>query len=92
MPEAKPIVEPAPAKPLNHIQKTDVTPQYNIDYIIDNIIRLEANELPLVNVDADKVKNLLGSLYMELLVPQKEKDAIANIHSNGNSSLFDKRI
>ena len=94
MPEAKSIIEvkePTPSQP-NKLTKPASTPQYNIDYIIDNIIKLEANELPLVNIDADNVKNLLGSLYMELLISQNKKDATANVQHNGNTSLFDTRI
>ncbi len=92
MPEAKPIIEPMPQEPVVKTLNSEETPQYSIDYIIDNIMRLEANELPFVNVDATHVKNLLGSLYMELLAAQKEKDVTANIKNTDNTSLFDKRI
>ena len=94
MPETKPIIQQESLKThaTTKVTSSNDAPQYNIDYIIDNITRLEANELPLVNVDADKVKNLLGSLYMELLVAQKEKDAPSTIQHNGGTSLFDTRI
>ena len=94
MPETKPIIQAESQKTpaTTKVASSNDVPQYNIDYIIDNITRLEANELPLVNVDANKVKNLLGSLYMELLVAQKEKDAPSTIQNNGGTSLFDTRI
>lgn len=92
MPEAKPIIEPIASKPDETPPKPVSSHNYNIDNVLDNIIQLEANELPLADIDADKVKNLLGNLYMELLFSHSDKETIANIMNNENMSLFDKKI
>ena len=69
IPETKPIMEPAAAKPKNEERKPESSERQNIEHVLENLKRLEINEFPVVDVDADKVKNLLGNLYMELLFP-----------------------
>ncbi|MCM1047538.1 MAG: hypothetical protein NC433_03845 [Clostridiales bacterium] len=63
----------------------------NISKVLENLKRLEINELPIEDIDADRVKNLLGNLYMELLFPHNDKYAFVNMEDEGNSSSFDKR-
>ena len=92
MPEAKPIMESIVSEPINTTQKTIPSHKCNINCILDNIIKLEANELPLSDLDADTVKTLLGNLYMELLVSHSDQETLANIMSKENNSLFDTRI
>ena len=64
----------------------------NIDDILENIIRLEANELPLADLDADNVKNLLGNLYMELLFSHSDKETLASMVNQDTTSLFDAKV
>ncbi len=64
----------------------------SIENILENLKRLEINDIPISDVDADKVKSLLGNLYMELLFPHNDKDAFVNMADNGgNTSTFDKK-
>ena len=64
----------------------------DIENILDNLKRLEINDIPISDVDADKVKSLLGNLYMELLFPHNDKSAFVNMSDNGgNTSTFDKK-
>ena len=94
MPEAKPIMEPVEIKAEVPTMKPSASPsrQYNIDDILENIIRLEANELPLADLDADNVKNLLGNLYMELLFSHSDKETLASMLNKDTTSLFDAKV
>ena len=92
IPETKPIMEPAAAKPKNEERKPESSERQNIEHVLENLKRLEINEFPVVDVDADKVKNLLGNLYMELLFPHNDKDTFMNMTGSENTSLFDKKI
>lgn len=64
--------------------------QWNIEQVLENIKRLEVNELPVADVDAGKVMNLLGSLYMEMLFPHNDKEAFIDMPTY-DKPLFDKK-
>ncbi|MBD5518499.1 MAG: hypothetical protein HDR07_08420 [Lachnospiraceae bacterium] len=101
IPEVKPIMEPDTSKPLRNkpksraLQKEPASESFEwrgIENILDNLKRLEINDIPISDVDADKVKSLLGNLYMELLFPHNDKSAFVNMSDNGgNTSTFDKK-
>lgn len=101
IPEVKPIMEsdtsesfgnePASGS-LGNESASESFEWRGIENILDNLKRLEINDIPIFDVDADKVKNLLGSLYMELLFPHNDKNAFVNMPDNdGNTSTFDKK-
>lgn len=92
MPEAKPIMEPVAAKA--PVAKATPVPYYQpgIQDVLDNLICLEANELPFTNIDSGKVMDLLGNLYMELLLSHNEPDTLAAMIENGDTPRFDKRV
>ena len=92
VPETKPIMEQAPVEVAEMDQNAQPTEQQNIEKVLENLKRLEANDFPLANVEADKVKSLLGNLYMELLFPHNDKDTFINVMNNGNASSFDAKI
>ena len=48
-------------------------------------------EFPITDIDADKVKSLLGNLYMELLFPHNDEYPFMIMTSDVNASTFDKR-
>jgi len=92
IPKTKPIMAPAISNP-QPIQwkKEPVCPQ-DIESVLENLKRLEANEFPIKDIDVNEVKNLLGNLYMELLYPHNDKDRFLDMPSNGNTSIFDKKV
>ena len=90
VPEAKKIMEPVAAKLSKDEQKSEPSMQQNIERVLENLKRLEINEFPITDVDADHVKDLLGNLYMELLFPHNDKDTF--IPNSGNTSFFDKKV
>ena len=101
IPEVKPIMEPDTSEPLRNepesrsIRNESASESFewrSIENILDNLKRLEINDIPISDVDADKVKSLLGNLYMELLFPHNDKDVFVNMTDNGgNTSTFDKK-
>jgi len=91
VPETKPIMQPV-VKRTEEKNVSQKTPPYpNIEQILENIKRLEKKELPVADLDADKVKNLLGNLYMELLFPHNDKETFINMPYNDKKSIFDKK-
>ncbi len=92
MPETKHIMQPIVMDATDTAPKQAPAYKSKIQDVLDNIIRLEANELPLADIEADKVKNLLGNLYMELLFSHTDQETVANMLSNEQSTLFDTRI
>lgn len=91
IPETKTIMEPAISE-----TQTEETEQESFDWrsigeILDNLKRLETNNLPIANVDAEKVKSLLGNLFMELLFPHNDKEMFMNMAGNERVSSFDKK-
>lgn len=68
------------------------TPEWqNIEKVLENLKHLEMEEFPITNIDADKVKSLLGNLYMELLFPHNDDYPFMIMTSDVNTSTFDKR-
>ena len=92
IPETKPIMEHADAKPPEAELKMEPSSKQSIKKILENLKRLEAKEFPMANIDADKVKSLLGNLYMEMLFPHNDQDTFMDMTSSGNTSIFDKKI
>ena len=68
------------------------TPEWqNIEKVLENLKHLEMEEFPITDIDADKVKSLLGNLYMELLFPHNDEYPFMIMTSDVNASTFDKR-
>lgn len=100
IPEVKPIMEPEISEPLKEeseakSSKDDFEPETfewrSIETILENLKRLEINDMPISDVDADTVKDLLGNLYMEKLFPHNDKYAFVNMPDNSNTSSFDTK-
>lgn len=91
IPETKPIIEPENTDTQLIEWKPQIPESQSIQLILNNLRKLEADEYVLNHVDADKVKNLLGNLYMELLFPHNDKETFISFMDNEPSSFFDKR-
>lgn len=90
-PEMKPIMQPVVKPTVEEKVEDKIPPKQSIEHIIENIRRLEKRELPVTDLDAEKVKNLLGSLYMEMLFPHNDKETYINMPFKENTSMFDKK-
>ncbi len=93
VPETKPIMEPEPPakEELSETTKPESSECQKIELILENIKNLESNELPVSNIEAEEVKNLLGNLYMELLFPHNDKNTSVNMVED-DKPLFDRKI
>ncbi len=66
--------------------------QDSIEKVLENLKRLELDDFPVNNIDTDKLKNLLGNLYMEMLFPHNDRDTFMNMAEEKGKSLFDAKI
>lgn len=92
IPKAKPVLKPSSPKPPNTETALIPSARHNIETVLNNLKRLETNDFPVPDLDAEEVKNLLGNLYMELLFPHNDTDSFFDTTAPGNTSLFDQRI
>lgn len=92
IPETKSIMEPAASDSLREEPKPKPSERQNIEKILENLKRLENNDFHVTNIDPEKVKNLLGNLYMELLFPHDDEYSFIDVADNRNLSVFDKKI
>ncbi len=91
IPETKSIMEPIVSASAYNETELESSEQQNIEKILENLKRLELNDFPVTNIDVDKVKSLLGNLYMELLFPHNDKDTFIKMTGNEIISSFDKK-
>ena len=91
IPETKPSMEPSVPEPSYDETDPEPSERQNIEKILENLKRLEFNDFPVTNVDADKVKSLLGNLYMELLFPHNDKDTFIKMPDSEIAPSFDKK-
>lgn len=92
IPEAKPIMESAAVESSCEEPKAELSERQSIEKVLEKLRRMERNDFPDINVDNEKVKNLLGNLYMELLFPHNDKSMFMNMTDGGNTSFFDKKV
>ena len=92
IPELKSIMEAEIVDTSGDVPEPEAYEWQSIEKVLENLKRLEINEIPVANIDTDEVKNLLGNLYMELLFPHNDKYAFVNMTDNGNTSMFDQKI
>lgn len=90
-PEAKPIMEQAGPEAFREEKGQEPDGRQDIERILDNLKRLEINDYPELRIDNEKVKSLLGDLYMELLFPHNDQYTFIDAADSGNRSAFDKK-
>ena len=97
IPEAKEILEPQaeepsqPAEPVPIFEKAP-TDKQRIEAALSNLRAMELKELPVEEVKVDEVKELLGSLYMELLFPHNDRERFFSIEDREELSVFNKKV
>ena len=91
IPETKSIMEPIASAASHDETEQEPSDRQNIEKILENLKRLEFNDFPVTNVDVDKVKSLLGNLYMELLFPHNDKETFIKMPDSEITSSFDKK-
>ncbi len=100
IPETKEILEPSktpkgaalvPVPQAPPLEKTQPDRQ-KIEAVLDNLGKMEVEELPIQNVDTDTVIDLLGNLYMELLFPHNDRAKFFDMEESENLSIFNKKV
>lgn len=93
IPEAKPIMEPSVPEELPEAKpvQPELSERDKIEQILDNIKSLESEDLPVQNVSASEVKNLLGTLYMEMIFPHNDKIVTMSMWDDDEGSMFDSK-
>ncbi len=98
IPEVKPIMEPdiseslkdeSESNPIRNEFEAEVPEWQGIEKILENLKHMEINDIPISDVDAGTVKDLLGNLYMEKMFPHNDKYAFVDMPDNRNTSSFD---
>ncbi len=100
MPEAKEVLQPkksqeqkpfVPLRPIPIMEKP-VPDKQKIEAVLANLGKLEKEELPIPEVDTETVKELLGSLYMEMLFPHNDREKFFSVEESENLSIFNKKV
>lgn len=93
IPEAKPIMIPdIPETAKDEPEPAEKEFEWpGIEKVLENLKHLEMHEFPIANIDAEKVKSLLGNLYMELLFPHNDNALFMNMADDVHTSSFDKK-
>lgn len=92
--ETQPIMEPV------HLESQEKEPEperrfperRSIEQILENLKQLEIQDALVTDMDTDRVKSLLGNLYMELLFPHNDGYAFIGAEENEAPSMFDQKI
>ncbi len=100
MPETKEIMQPALqqeggerlAVPIVPLMEKPAPDKRQIEEVLSNLGKMEADDLPIQDVDTDTVKELLGSLYMELLFPHNDREKFFSIEESENLSVFNRKV
>lgn len=91
IPESKPVMTPETPQEEPKIEEVLSQEDINIDQILENLRRLEAKDFPMISIDADEVKTLLGNLYMEMLFPHNDRDMYFEAPPYTKPSSFDQK-
>ena len=65
--------------------------KFSIERALQNLKKIEGVRMPFVDFDVERVKNLLGNLYMEMLFPHNDMDSFFYIEEDERGSKFDKK-
>ena len=94
IPESKPVMQPEePKQPEVSVREAEDVPQdhFNALAVIDNLKQLDTEETVYNNLDAKRVKNLLGNLFMELMFPHNDKETFIYEDVSKDEPTFDTK-
>ena len=94
IPQAKPVLLPATVddkRTKYAAGNTRKNERRFVDQILEKLKHLEKNEIPPMDVEIERVKNLLGNLYMELMFPHNDKDTFFAPDYEEKGARFDKK-
>ncbi len=94
IPESKVVMQPAEVEQVkNEVVEDNMLHQTEFDVlaVLENLKKMDADETVYKNVDAKRVKNLLGNLFMELLFPHNDKEAFIYEDVGEEEPTFDMK-
>ena len=94
IPESKVVMQPAEVEQEgNEGAEKNILPQNEFDIfaVLENLKKMDADETVYKNVDAKRVKNLLGNLFMELLFPHNDKETFIYEDVGEEEPTFDMK-
>ena len=96
IPQAKPVILQKEEKneaivPPQKMETKNMEMRYTIDQILDNLKNMEVKHIPVAEFDVERVKNLLGNLYMELLFPHNDTDSFFAPVEEERGTKFDRK-
>lgn len=96
IPQAKPVILQTEEKeekqlpvPVTDTQRRDN--RFSIEQALKNLRRMERKQIPIAEFDVERVKSLLGNLYMELLFPHNDQDSFFGPTEEERGTRFDKK-
>lgn len=75
----------------NSTAEDDTESTSKIRALLENLKSMEVGQFDIQKLNADNVKQLLGSLYMELLFPHNDRDKSFEMGSSEDYSTFNKK-
>lgn len=69
-----------------------VSPEERVNLLLENLRKMKMEEIPVKEVNPDRVKNLLGSLYMEMLFPHNDKSRYFEMKPETEEAKFNKKV
>lgn len=92
IPESKPVMEVLE----NCVSEGETSQEqqkngFDVLAVLENLKNMENDKSIFANVDAERVKNLLGNLYMELLFPHNDQDAFIYEADDEDEPRFDMK-
>lgn len=96
IPKSKPVIfqketqkEKSVSSKKMEVQKEEKRP--SVDQLLKNLKNMELEEYPVGDFDVERVKNLLGNLYMEHFFPHTDAESFFNVMAEERGSVFDKK-
>lgn len=96
IPETKELMQPeenlSEEKTEETTEERDIPAIEKVDILLENLKKLEMEELPVKTVSSESVKDLLGNLYMEMLFPHNDKNQYFKMEKEQEDSKFNKKV
>ena len=93
IPQAKPVILQEEEKklpiPLTNVGRRDN--KFSIEQALKNLKKLEKKQIPIAEFDVERVKSLLGNLYMELLFPHSDQESFWDPVEEERGTRFDRK-
>ncbi|MBO5303431.1 MAG: hypothetical protein J6A92_05220 [Lachnospiraceae bacterium] len=87
--DEKPVAEEA----VEVIEETaEAKKSREIENLLENLKHMEWKKQVMQDIPVDKVKNLLGSLYMEMLFPHNDRTQSFPLDNTVESTFFNKKV